>query len=1017
MIGYLIRRPIGVTSVTVALLLLGAVALRQLPISLMPEQDIPRISLKVAQEGLSTDAIENIYLEPLRSVLLQVPHVQNLESIAEDGVGRMELVLAYGAPTDYVYIAVNEEVDRVMAELPADYARPTVTKASSADIPIYYLDVRLKGPAEGEGEESVEEFLALSNLTRQVVRRRLEQLKEVAFVDISGTQKAEIIIEPRRGRMESMGLSMTQLETLLKNQELPTVNFAIRDGHYQFPLSFETEVPTVAALEALYFNVGGRVVQLRDLARVYRQPAQPLGMVKTQGESAISLTIIKQPAAQMAELNLHLTEVLEQLEAEYPRVGFTLSRNQNTLLDLALNNLWQSLLWGGIFAVLIVFAFLRDLRAAVLIAITLPIALILSVLCFYLLGISFNIISLSGLILGIGMMVDNGIIVVENIKFYQAQGSTIAEACVQGSEEVVSPMISSWLTTAAIFVPLIFLSGLVGALFYDQALSVVISTGCSLAVSAILIPVYDYVLYRNRKPESTTPVAKPPPLVKAYERVLAGALARPAIIALVSVGVVLAGIGAYRNLPTEQLPDLKEQETLLTVDWNEPITVEENWRRMHTLLSQLNQDSLFYTAYVGVQQFVLGEERNLSTTQGQVYLRTASSTQLTKTKEQLEPLLLGYPRVRYAFASVDNLFTSLFAEDTPYLQGRLRPHDGRVLAEPQRVMAMVDSLEDRAETDLTVPISTQTKVVLKLNLAKLALYGLNSSVLTTQLVQALAPFEVLSLTEEGTGIAVKLGLPAAQLDEVLATTFIQHRDTLAYPISAFVERAYQETFSALQADAGGAYFPVNLPTSVDAEPTMEQLAEHVSAIGGYELDFVGTFFSSQTLVQELLMIMLVALALLYLILAIQFESLTQPLIILTEVPISVAGCMVILWLTGYSLNLMSLVGLIITSGIIINDSILKVAAINQFVKEGIPLKEAVLLGGERRLRPIVMTSLTTMLAMAPVLLGGGLGAELQKPLAVTVIGGLGIGTLASLFLIPQLYGLLRGGRGWFRNRS
>ncbi|HAA18458.1 MAG TPA: hypothetical protein DCP28_06710 [Cytophagales bacterium] len=997
--------------------MLGGVALRQLPISLMPEQEIPRISLKVAQKGLSAEAVENIYLDPLRSVLLQVPHVQDLESIAEDGVGRIELALDYGASTDYVYIAVNEEVDRVMAELPDNYARPTVTKVSSTDIPVYYLDMQLKEPTGEMQEGEQKEFLALSNLARQVVRRRLEQLQEVAFVDVSGTLEAEIMIEPLRGRMESMGVSLAQLEGMLKSQVLPSLNFTIRDGHYQFPLSFDAEVPRLASLETLYFNVGGRVLQLQDLARVYRQPTRPQGKVKTQGESAISLTVIKQPAAQMAELDRNLNEVLSHLQEEYPQVSFTLVRNQNKLLNLALSNLWQSLIWGGIFAVIIVFLFLRDIRAAILIAVTLPVALILSVLCFYLLDISFNIISLSGLILGIGMMVDNGIIVVENIKYYHGGGAPMDTACVKGSEEVVVPMTSSWLTTAAIFVPLIFLSGLVGALFYDQALSVVISTGCSLAVSALLIPVYNYTLYRIRRRNKSATQAKVQPLIRAYEKALAWALARPVGMTLLSLGIVLAGVGAYRNLTTAQLPELEETEILLTLDWNEPLTVEENWRRTQALMAEVAQDSLYYTAYVGVQQFVLGEERNLSPTQAQVYVSTASATHLEETIRELNYQLSAYTRAQFSFESVDNLFNSLFSDAAPFIQGRLRPHDSRVLTEPEQVQAVVGALENHGGEELSVPIATQLKLVLKLDLPKLALYGLSSEQIVNRLAQELVPFEVLSLTEEGAGVSVKLGQPSARLDDVLATTFIKYQDTLAYPISAFVQNTYQESFSALQADAGGPYFPVNLLQSPAPEQAMEQITEQVTALGGYELDFMGKYFSSQVLVQELLVIMVVALALLYLILTIQFESLTQPLVILLEIPLSVAGCLVILWLTGHTLNIMSMVGLIITSGIIINDSILKVAAINQYVKEGTPLRKAVLLGGERRLRPIVMTSLTTMLAMAPVLFGGGLGAELQKPLAITVIGGLGIGTLASLFLIPQVYGMLRGGWAWYRKPS
>ncbi|MEM6805206.1 MAG: efflux RND transporter permease subunit, partial [Bacteroidota bacterium] len=470
MVKFLIHRPIAVLVTALALSILGIMLAYQLPVSLMPDIEIPEITVQVNGKNLSSKELESSVVGALRRELLQVPYLQDIESRSRDGIGILKLRFEYGASIDYAFLDVNEQIDAAMARLPRDIERPNVIKASATDLPVFFLNVSYKAVLDSLISE--DRYLELSEFSEEIIRKRLEQLGEVALVDITGTQYPEIQIEPDLELLQHLGIKEVQLRQLLEEHNVDLGNLIVREGKYQYNVRFSSFLKSASDIAGLYLKVNDRVLQLKELAEVRLLPQKRGGAYFSNGKQAIGLAIIKQADARIADLEEKVKFLVEVFEKDYPELEFSLSQDQTKLLNYSIRNLGQSLLIGSLLAFVILFLFLRNARSPWLIGISIPFSLFLSLLFFYFLKISINIISLSGLILGIGLMIDNAIIVIDNISQYIGRGLSRDEACVKGTNEVIRPLVSSTLTTSAVFFPLIFLSGISGALFWDQALAV-----------------------------------------------------------------------------------------------------------------------------------------------------------------------------------------------------------------------------------------------------------------------------------------------------------------------------------------------------------------------------------------------------------------------------------------------------------------------------------------------------------------------------------------------------------------
>ena len=998
MLKYIIDRPITVTMALFSVVILGLVSLKLLPVSLIPDVDIPYITVQVSDASLLAREMDESVVKPLREQLIQVSGLQDIVCESRDGSGTLRLSFNHGANIDYLFIEVNEKIDRAITSLPK-IDRPRVLKADASDIPAFFLNVSMR---------DANDLPQLSRFCQDMISKRLEQLPEVAMVDLSGSQGEEILILPDEGKLLQAGLSYSAFEKAVSSANIRLGSLSIRDGEYRYNVKFDARAGSAEELSSIWLKCNGRLFQIKDLAEVSLVPAKRTGLVRSDGKEAVSLAIIKQRDARMSGLKNAVNALLESFAEDYPQLSFTVTRDQTELLDYSIRNLIWNIILGVILSCLVIALFMQDFRSSVLVSLTMPSALILSMLVFYLCGRSLNILSLSGLLVGVGMMVDNTIILIDNITGRWQRGEPLREAVLGGSRDVAAPMLSSVLTTCAVFVPLVFVSGMAGALFRDEAFAVSVVLGMSYLVTVMVIPVYYWWWYKGQ------PAFKAHPLLKKFSvddllcrwdhRRMEWWLDHRALawgtVGLAAVGMVLC----FSFMRRERLPQMTQTESILRLDWGDRLSVGENASRCIHLEEIIKPYVRQATAFVGAQQFVLEHSGEQGIAQLQLYFCCPDMSALDKARAVLESYLSeNAPGASWSFESSGNIFDRVFADTEAPLVARLRPvrnPDGVGLEELHRTL---EKLQEAIPGVFIPPASTKTNVLFVADGEKMALYGVSFDALANVLRNALNENRLFTIVQGRRMLPVVTGSNREELSALLLKSFVE-KDGNRIPASDLMRQSYVEDFKTIVSGAEGNYYPVPLQVEGGDVPETRRVVDKVVRnAGDFEVSFSGSWFSNHRMTREMLLVLAVALALLYLILAAQFESLLQPILILLEIVIDIFGALAVLWFLRESINLMSLIGLVVITGIVINDSILKIDTINKLRRGGIPLREAVLTASSRRMKAIVMTSLTTILAVVPFLMRGSMGADLQYPMSLVIIAGMTVGTLVSLFIIPALY--------------
>ncbi|MEG1905116.1 MAG: efflux RND transporter permease subunit, partial [Bacteroidales bacterium] len=625
---------------------------------------------------------------------------------------------------------------------------------------------------------------------------------------------------------------------------------------------------------------------------------------------------------------------------------------------------------------------------------------------FHILNISLNIISLSGLILGMGMIVDNSIIVIDNIFQKWKSGMPLRDAIAKAVGEVFTPMLSSVLTTCSVFLPLIFLSGTAGALFYDQAMAVTVSLFASLLVAVLVLPVYFYLMYRHL-PAGTENrfMAKffTFNYYRPYEIGLKWTLRYGRLMIICFLLLIPLTYFVYQLVEKSRLPKISHDDTILTIDWNSGISLEENDLRVYRLLALVDSLTLQTTSMVGVQQFLMSHTKEITPSESVIYIKAPDAGTLTRIEQNISDYMASnYPKAQASFQVSGNIFNMIFAEKGSPLVAQLYSKEGQAPTVEQ-VTRVVNKIKKALPGVQIPPAVMEQNIRYMADVEAMALHEVTFGDVYAKMKNMISQNTLFRINQGGYSVPVTTGDTRAEASDILSGK-VRNRNGIEVPLSMIIRETKGEDFKKLYSGSGGDYYPIALDVDDhDARRVMDTVEEVVKEDKDFFVTFTGEYFSSRETIREMILILLVAISLLYFILAAQFESVIQPLIILSEIVVDIFFVLLGLWLFGESLNIMSMIGLVVMSGIIINDSILKVDTINRLRKTGMPLLRAVFTGGHSRLKPIIMTSLTTILAIAPFLNRVDMGSDLQYPLSLSIIIGMSVGTVVSLFFIPLIY--------------
>ncbi|WP_214000886.1 efflux RND transporter permease subunit [Arsukibacterium sp.] len=1061
-----VARPVTIWMFTLGILLFGLVSAGRLAVNLLPDLSYPSLTIRTEYLGAAPVEVEQLVSKPIEEALGIVKGVHKVQSVSRSGRSDVVLEFDWGTDMDLAMLEVREKLDVLM--LPLDIEKPLLLRFNPNLDPV----VRLALSREG-GISSERELVSLRTYAEEDLRRKLEAMPGIAAVRPDGglNQEIQVLVDPNK-------LSQLQLDIGLISSRLAEENINLAGGRletpgYDFLVRTINQFADLSAIENLYLaTVGTSQIRLKDVATVVDAFADRKSVTYVNGSEAIEVAIYKEGDANTVNVAESLLAELPNLRKGLPQdYSLTLVYDQSAFIKQAINEVKSAGIIGGLLAMLVLYLFLRNVWATVIISVSIPVSIIATFNLMYGQGITLNMMSLGGIALAVGLLVDNAIVVLENIARHKEQGKSAPEAARTGTGEVAMAITASTLTTVAVFFPLVFVEGIAGQLFKDQALTVTFALLVSLVVALTLIPTMaarqrrvvdgnveptvakvkgtrwyhklgrilwwvpgmifkglyfillallslftllwravSRVLGLVFKPLLFVVKASLDGLTRIYRRLLSGALQAK----LLTIGsTLLVAALCYSLLPrlgADVIPELSQGEFYVEVQLPIGSAIEQTDAVLKDLAAVATPLAGVARSYgqvgTGAQMTVDPAIGGSHWGRLNIVMQPGSDARAEQqVVEQLRQHIAGMAGVKARFDKPE-----LFSFATP-LEIELT---GFELAELKQAadQLLVSLAAEPRFTDVKTSLRPgQPEITLYFDHARLAQLGMTAQ----QVAKRVAVYvggEVAgqySVNDRKIDIRVRLAEEYRQNEQQLASLIINPGSAQPLPLSAVADirrelgpseitRVAQQRVAIVSANL--AFGDLEQATaSARAIVAKQSLPFGVSAVVAGQSEEMQRAYSSLT------MALLLAVFLVYLVMASQFENLLQPLLILFTVPLAGAGAILGLWLTDTRLSVIVFIGLIMLAGIVVNNAIVLIDRINQLRHSGVELTEAIIEGGASRLRPVLMTTLTTVLGLLPMALGGGDGSEIRAPMAVTVIFGLLLSTLLTLVFIPVLYGL------------
>ncbi|MDP0501814.1 MAG: efflux RND transporter permease subunit [Verrucomicrobiota bacterium JB022] len=1015
-----VRRPIFVTMITLIVIVLGVVSLRELKIDMLPSVELPRISVTTDFQGASPEVMERLITQIIEEIVATTPGIEELTSTSSEGRSRVSLTYGFGTDVDQAALDLQATLADEINELPDDVVRPRVSKFDIDSFPVVLLGISSKlDPVE------------LTEIVEDQLRYRFTRVPGVAQADLWGGFTREIRVEIDPDRMRALGLSIDTVLDAIENANLDLPAGKIEAGRYEVTLRAPADFQSLEELRnTAILNRDGAVVRLAQVAEVLDTYTKLTRYIRINDEQGLRIAIRKKAGANTVEVSRAILEEIEDINESFPQLQVVPVIDQGNFIQRSIENVAMSVFYGGGLAVLILLFFLRNFRSTIIIGIAIPISIIATFTLVYFLGFTINLMTLGGLALGVGMMVDSSIVVLENIfRRRDEEGEDRREAAAHGADEVASAITASTITTLVIFLPIIFIQGVSGVLFRDLAYVIVFSLCCSLAVALSLVPMLCSRFLKSREQE-----AKRAPWVtkllawsdRGFNRLESGygsvldKVLRRRFVVVSTVAAMLAGsLFLWPYIGSEFLPPTDEGEVRIEGEMEVGTRlelVEEQTRKMEEIV------------FPAVPEMV-SSVVSVSGNEGEIRLSLTPSAQRARSNIEIAEDL----RQRLA-GKIPGMEVRTRAPQGQFLLDRLLGGNEGLTIEIRgfafdTLAALGEEVED-AIIDIPGVTDVQRSITegipqerIEIDREKIADLGLSARDVTRLVEAAIAGSDAGDYQTGGNSYRIFVQLSEAEhrtIDEVLdlrLTTESGEDVALRNLVSVTSGRGPQEITRKDQQRIARVSLNIEGRDQGSVVADVQAALDTIALPNGYSFYVAGSYEEQQEAARELGISFLLAILLVYMVLACQYESLLNPLVVMFSVPTAAIGVLLTLFLTGTTLNLQSGIGCIMLAGIVVNNAILLVDQAGQLEEKGWDLMAAVREAGRRRLRPILMTSLTTMLGLLPLALGIGEGADAQAPLGRAVVGGLFGSTLITLFLVPAIYSLMHQGfRRWKESR-
>jgi hydrophobic/amphiphilic exporter-1 (mainly G- bacteria), HAE1 family len=1013
-----VRYPVTVTMFILAVVLLGYISFGKLGTDLFPKLNNPRIYVEINAGERPPEEVEKLFVDPIESVCIRQSQVVGVTSVTRVGLAQVTVEYAWNKDMDDAFLELQKALGTYSQN--SDIEKLTITQHDPNQSPVMLVAMR---------HETMMDMDELRQIGENYLRNELVRLEGVADVQMEGQEQKEVLISTNPYLLNAFGITTSEITTQINNYNRNVSGGSIVEMGTQYVIKgvsvfenlndisdlivgFKTVTTTEAGTGATA-AAGTRIpVFLKDVAKVEFTNKEPDNIVRINGERAIGLAIYKEPSFNTVQAVEQLKEELVKLQKSLPGYKFDIIQDQGTFISTAIDEVKTNALLGIALAVFILFIFLRRIGTTLIASVAIPISIIATFNLMYFNGLTLNIMTLGGLALGAGMLVDNAIVVLENIFRNLEKGMTIKEAAITGASQVGGAITASTLTTIVVFLPIVYLHGASGELFKDQAWTVAFSLICSLVVAILVIPM---LFARYIKPVSAEKQLKAIGF-KWYPTFLEKVLRFKWLVILFAFLLMGAAALLVKPIGSEFMPRTEAKEFAIDVrlpEGTQLVRTDQAVKTIEQMIREMLGDDL-KNLYARV-----GPSASASTSQSIFENENTATIKISlsdKAQQSSEVLLSGLSKL---FSTMPEIEFS-FAQDETVLQATLGTDEAPVMVEvvgkdfdqiellAAEVEAIMNSDEDLFNIESSIKPGAP-EVELVIDRYRAGMYNITIDQITSQVTQLLTGTSAGKFDYKGEMTEIRLKLPDVDVSQLQDIALRVGTNTIRLGDVATVREvtAPKEILRTNQNRVGQLSAQMKKGKPVDQViMNLNQNLKQVIVPPGYTIRQAGEELKRRESMKNLGFALILSLALVYMVLASQFESLVHPLTIMLTIPLAAVGTVFLFYFMGMSFNMMAYIGIIMLAGIAVNNAIILIDSINQLRLGGMNRRDAILQAGHQRIRPILMTSLTTILGLLPMTIGFGQSVSLRAPMALAVIGGMITSTLLTLIVIPCFYDVL-----------
>lgn len=1004
-----VKRPIAVTMAILIFVVLGIYSLSMLPIDSMPEMDLKMVVVMTTYQNVGSEEIESLITEPIEDAVASVSGIDTMQSQSMEGMSVIMAQFTNSTDIDDAVSTIENNIDMISMTLPDDASEPTVMKLDMNSMASMMMSVSYEGY----------DLIQTKKFVENNVEQKIKSAGGVASVNISGGRDRVIEIEVDPEKMQGYNMSFSDIVGAIsgQNKNLPAGNTTANKKDLSVRLMGEFQKISDIGLVPLTTSQG-QVIYIKDIANINDTYSDESTLSRINGENSITISVSSESDANTVDVVNGVMKALEEIKAQYPKFNYNITMEQASYIEESIASVAQSAVVGGILAIIILFLFLGNARNALVIGISMPVSVITTFIGLYMTGMTLNIVSLGGLALGVGMLVDNSVVVLENIfRRRKTYGDDPKEGAIKGTAEVIGAVVASVMTTCIVYVPILFIDNMMAIMFKQLAFTIVFSQIASLLTTMLIVPMLsskiDNIEDRNKTFSFIlTPFDKMMNFFySVYEKSLRFVLCHKKMFLSGVMAVFVLSLVVLSMKGMTLMPSSDEGTVSVSIELPQGSQLEETDKLVREIEDTVKEYKEIQTISTSVgsggMMSVLGASNS-----------NAATVTLTLKEDRKIATTDAVQEIREMLADISGAEISVEASgqtmsiSSDEVQFRFTASDNEALEDyvlkAQKVLADIDGV---TETETTVG-DTKQEVRIAIDESRAARYGINTTYAAMLVNYALNGTTASEFTEKGSEYDINVVYPENYVEnyEKLKTmqikTPVGQWVTLSDIADVYLEDG-QTTITRVDqkrvVTLSGKIYGTDLGT-VNREFS-KKLNEQVGTVEGVSQESAGSYETMMEAMTSLVAAIFLGILLMYLIMAAQFENLVHPLIILSTLPLAMIGVVLGLVVAGTPLSVVSCIGILMLIGIIVNNAIVLIEFINDQKRENpdIPSMQCVVNAGIVRMRPILMTSLTSILGFLPMALDSEGGGVMMQPLAVALVGGLTVGTFLTLYVIPTIY--------------